>query len=81
MRGRAVARPSCVYTVNDSAAGGGGFDDVDDAVGNDVALQSFFVKNRNSGVDYGLELQFLTPYRVESIIKALIFGLDSTTNR
>ena len=45
MRGRAVARPSCVYTVNyddEDDVVGNDDDDGDEYYGNDVALQSSF---------------------------------------
>ena len=61
---------SCVYTVND---------DDDDDDGNDVALQPFF-ENLMLWFDFGSDLRILTPYRVESIDKTLIFGLNTTIN-
>ena len=76
MRGRAIARPCCVYTLD---FGGGGIldsgviDDVDGIVSNDVALQSSFLKICLSFVEFDLAGDFLTPSRVGSILK---FSLD-----
>ena len=72
LRGRAVARPSCVYTVI--------IVDRDDDDGNDVALHSFF-EILDIWSHFGLEFRVLTPDRAEFIGKTSIFGLDTTTNR
>ena len=75
MRGRAVARPSCVYTVNNDDN-----DDGVDVINHDVALLPF-VEILDIWSHFGIELRILTSDRVESIGKTLIFGLDSTINR
>ena len=77
MRGRAIARPSCDYIVDFDDDAGGNVDDIDEIVGKDVALHFIFSKFRNSGVNSDLSGHFLTPSRVESILK---FWLDTTTN-
>ena len=64
-----AARTNCDYTVNG-----------DDVINHDVALHSFF-EISIFNVNFGLELRILTPYRVGTIGKTLIFGLDSTINR
>jgi hypothetical protein len=74
LRGRAVARPSCVYTVHYNDYDG------DDVIGSDAALHYYF-EISIFWCPFGFELQILTPSRVGSIGKTLIFGLDSTTNR
>ena len=38
------------------------------------------MKIRNFGVDFGATADFLTPYRVESIGKIWIFGVESAIN-
>ena len=68
-----AARTNCNYYIE----GGGGDDDV---INHDVALHSFF-EISIFNVNFGLELRILTPYRVGTIGKTLIFGLDSTINR
>ena len=70
MRGRAVARPSCVYTPLSFV----------DVINHDVALQSS-LEIRIWNVDFGIEFRFRTPHRVESIGKTSIFGRDSAINR
>ena len=70
-----AARTNCdyidYYIIND---------DGDDVINHDVALQSSF-EILNFRVDFGIGFWILTPYRVESIGKTSIFGLDNTTNR
>jgi len=59
----------CLYTVI-----------IVDVINHDVALQSSFeILIFNCG--FGLEFWILTPYRVGTIGKTSIFGLDSTINR
>ena len=55
-------------------------DDVVGNDGNDVALHSIF-ENLEIWSHFAADLRILTPYRVETIVKTLVFGLDSTTNR
>ncbi len=72
---RAIARGAAIITVDFD---GGNIDEDDDIiVGNDVALHSF-LKIWIFSFDFDLAGDFLTPSRVESILK---FWLDSTTNR
>ena len=40
-----------------------------------------FVEIRTFDSDFGLEIRILTPFRVESIGKRSIFGLETTTHR
>ena len=68
-----AARANCDYTVN--------YDDNGDGVINhDIALHSIF-EILIFNVDFGIELRILTPYRVGTIGKTLIIGLNSTINR
>ena len=79
MRGRAIARPSCVYTID---FGGGGIVDsrVIDDVGNDVALNPF-LKFWIFDVDLDLTGDFLTPFLTESIGKFWLYEADTAIDR
>ena len=67
-----AARTNCDY-IDDG-------DDCDDVINHDVALHPFF-QSLIFWCRFGFELRILTPYRVGTILKTLIFGLDTTINR
>ncbi len=60
-----AARTNCDYIVDD--------DDGVDVINHDVALHPF-CENLIFKSNFGIEVRILTPYRVESIGKTLIFG-------
>ena len=59
MRGRAVARPSYVYTANNDDDAAAGFDDGDDVT---IATAYYlFFENLKIWRHFGFELRILTP--------------------
>ena len=57
-------------------------DDGVDNINHDVALHPIFeISIFWCPFSFELQMIILTPYRVESIDKTLIFGLDTTINR
>ncbi len=82
MRGRAVARPSCVYTVDAAGvivAADGNIDDNGEVCRFSFLFLEFSLEKSISNIDFDFTANFLTLFLTESIGKRWSNEADSTT--